>query len=107
MSGPSAQQPAAQRLLERRMVLVQRSAALRARLERDAEGLQPVFSAADRLQDAWYWLRANPLAVAAGAVVLAAWRPRRAWRLGWGAWSAWKLLQRVRAAAPLVGRLRP
>lgn len=100
MSGPPAQ-----RLLERRMALVQRSGALRERLEREAEGLRPVFSTADRLQDAWHWLRANPLAVAAGVAALAAWRPRRAWRLGWRAWSAWKLLQRVRAVAPVASRL--
>jgi hypothetical protein len=84
-------------LARRRERLVRRSARLRDALATELRVLQPALSWADRIQDAWRWLRANPLAAAAGVAALVVWRPRRA--LGWGlrAWSAWKLVQRVRA----------
>lgn len=91
-------------LARRRERLVQRTAHLRGAVTTELQALQPALSWVDRVQDAWLWLRANPLAAAAGVAVLAVWRPRRA--LGWGlrAWSAWKLVQRVRAPGPASGR---
>ncbi len=91
-------------LARRRERLVRRSAHLRGAVVTELQALQPALSWADRIQDAWLWLRANPLATAAGVAALAVWRPRRV--LGWGlrAWSAWKLLQRVRPPGPTPGR---
>jgi hypothetical protein len=91
-------------LARRRERLVRRSAHLRGAVVTELQALQPALSWVDRIQDAWLWLRANPLAAAAGVAALAVWRPRRV--LGWGlrAWSAWKLVQRVRAPGPASGR---
>lgn len=91
-------------LARRRERLVRRSAHLRGAVVTELQALQPALSWVDRIQDAWLWLRANPLAAAAGVAALAVWRPRRA--LGWGlrAWSAWKLVRRVRAPGPASGR---
>lgn len=83
-------------LVRRRERLVRRSAHLRGTVATELQALQPAFSWADRIQDAWRWLRANPLVAVAGVAAVAVWRPRRV--LGWGlrAWSAWKLVQGVR-----------
>jgi hypothetical protein len=91
-------------LARRRERLVRRSAHLRGAVVTELQALQPALSWADRIQDAWLWLRANPLAAAAGVVAVAVWRPRRALRWGLRAWSAWKLVQRVRAPAPASTR---
>jgi hypothetical protein len=91
-------------LARRRERLVRRSAHLRGKVATELQALQPALSWADRIQDAWLWLRANPLVAAAGVAALAVWRPRRA--LGWGlrAWSTWKLVQSVRAPGQASGR---
>lgn len=96
----------AEQLARRRLLLVQRSGQLRGQLDGQLQVLQPAFLWADRVQDAWRWLRANPLAVAGGVLAVAVWRPRRALGLGLKAWSAWKLLQRARAAGNTANRLR-
>lgn len=54
---------AAHRLALRRQALVTRSAALRQTLATDCQTLAPAFVAADRVQDAWLWVRERPLAV--------------------------------------------
>lgn len=92
-------------LARRRERLVLRSARLRGQLATELQTLQPALAWADRVQDAWLWLRAHPLAVAAGALTLVVWRPRRLLGLGLRAWSAWKLMQRLRSVAHGAGRL--
>ena len=87
----------AEQLAWRRQRLVLRSGELRGRLVQQLQVVRPAFVWADRLQDTWVWVRANPLAVAGGALALAVWRPRRTLGLALRAWSAWKLLQRARA----------
>ncbi len=91
-------------LARRRERLVRRSAHLRGQVVAELQALQPALSWVDRIQDACLWLRAHPLATAAGVAAVAVWRPRRV--LGWSlrAWSAWKLVQRVRAPRPASGR---
>jgi len=84
-------------LASRRERLVQRSAHLRRQAEVEVFGLQNTFTWIDRAQDAWLWLRANPLAVAGSVGLLAMWRPRRALGLGLRAWSMWRLVRRVLA----------
>lgn len=84
-------------LARRRERLVQRSTALRRHAEVEVVGLQGIFTWVDRAQDAWHWLRANPLAVAGTVGALALWRPRRALGLGLRAWSMWRLVRRAMA----------
>lgn len=84
-------------LARRREILLARSTLLRKQLVEQAVVLSPVFSTADRLQEAYWWIRAHPEALAAGALALMVWRPRKAWSLGWRAWSMWKLYQRWHA----------
>jgi len=88
----------AEQLARRRQLLVQRSGQLRGQLVDQLQVLQPAWRWADRLQDAWLWIRANPLAVAGSVLAVLVWRPRRSLGLALRAWSAWKLLQRARAA---------
>lgn len=87
--------PRARVLAHRRERLVRRSSFLRQQTEFELLGLQKTFTWIDRIQDAWHWLRANPLAVAGGVGALALWRPRRALGLGLRAWSMWRLARRV------------
>ncbi|MGE0347750.1 YqjK family protein [Hydrogenophaga sp.] len=91
-------------LAGRRERLVRRSGQLRRQVVRELQDLQPVLSWADRLYDAWLWLRAHPLVAVAGGVGLAASRPRRWLGLGLRAWSLWQLVQRLRAAGSTVSR---
>lgn len=91
-------------LARRRERLVRRSASLRGQVASELQALQPALSWVDRIQDACLWLRANPLVAAAGVAAVAVWRPRRALDWGLSAWSAWKLVQRVRAPGPASGR---
>ncbi|WP_439517709.1 YqjK family protein [Hydrogenophaga sp.] len=84
-------------LASRRERLVLRSAHLRRQAGVEVFGLQNTFTWIDRAQDAWHWLRANPLAVAGSVGLLAMWRPRRALGLGLRAWSLWRLARRLLA----------
>ncbi len=101
-----------QRLWMRRQELLHQSSELRHRLQRHAEGLAPVLRGADRAWATGVWLREHPLLPAAALVLLAWCRPRTLLRWGRRGWSAWQLLQRVRAAwdaraaalGPLFGR---
>lgn len=85
------------KLSHRRENLLARSNLLRQQIVDQSVALNPVFSTVDRLQDAWWWLRAHPEAIAAGALALVVWRPRKTWSIGWRAWSMWKLYQRWNA----------
>lgn len=95
----------AEQLARRRESLVHRSGQLRSRVAEQMQVVQPALVWADRLQDAWHWLRANPLVVAGGVLAVAVWRPRRALGLALRAWSGWKLLQRARSAGSAASRL--
>ncbi len=95
----------AEQLARRRQLLVHRSGQLRARVVDQMHVVQPALAWADRLQDAWIWLRANPLAVAGGVLAVAVWRPRRSLGLVLRLWSGWKLLQRARSVGSTASRL--
>jgi hypothetical protein len=89
----------ADKLALRRLTLVMRSTALREALADDCRGLAPVFTVADRAQDAWRWLRERPLAVllptaAVGAIWVVR-RPARLVTLPLRFWSLWRLWRRV------------
>lgn len=79
----------------RQQVLRLRSTELRGRLAADAAVLQPPLALADRVQEGWRWLRANPAAPVAALVVVAVLRPRRVWRWGWKLWWGWRTLHRL------------
>ena len=95
----------AEQLARRRQLLVLRSGRLRGQAVEQMQVVQPALMWADRLQDAWLWLRANPLAVAGGVLAVAVWRPRRSLGLALRLWSGWKLLQRVRSVGSTAPRL--
>ncbi len=90
--------PRAVLLARRRERLVLRSRLLRRQIARELDAVQPALTWVDRLQDALIWLRGNPLAAAAGSLLLAVWRPRRAAGFGMRLWSAWKFVQGLRGA---------
>jgi YqjK-like protein len=79
----------------RQQLLRLRSTELRARLAAEAAVLQPPLALADRVQEGWRWLRANPAAPVAALVVVAVLRPRRVWRWGWKLWWGWRTLRRL------------
>lgn len=95
----------AEQLLRRRESLVQRSGQLRAQVANQLQVMQPALVWADRLQDAWIWARANPLAVAGSVLAVVVWRPRRSLGLALRLWSAWRLLQRARSTSSTASRL--
>lgn len=90
--------PRAVLLARRRERLVLRSRLLRRQITTELHAVQPALAWVDRLQDALLWLRGNPLAAAAGSLLLAVWRPRRAAGFGMRLWSAWKFVQGLRGA---------
>ena len=80
----------------RQQVLLLRSTELRGRLAADASAvLRRPLAFADRVQEGWRWLRANPAAPIAAVVVVAVLRPRRVWRWGWKLWWGWRTLRRL------------
>lgn len=93
-------------LSRRRELLVQRSGHLRTQVADQLQVVQPALVWADRLQDGWIWVRANPWAVAGSLLAVVVWRPRRSLGLALRLWSAWRLLQRARSAGGAVSRLR-
>jgi YqjK-like protein len=92
-------------LARRRQMLVLRSGLLRGQVVEQMQVVQPALLWADRLQDAWIWLRANPLVVAGSVLAVVLWRPRRSLGLALRLWSGWKLLQRARAVGSTASRL--
>jgi YqjK-like protein len=92
-------------LARRRQMLVLRSGRLRGQVAEQMQVVQPALVWADRLQDAWIWLRANPLVVAGSVLAVAVWRPRRSLGLALRLWSGWKLLQRARTVGSTASRL--
>jgi len=92
-------------LARRRQMLVLRSGRLRGQVVEQMQVVQPALVWADRLQDAWIWLRANPLVVVGSVLAVAVWRPRRSLSLALRLWSGWKLLQRARSVGSTASRL--
>ncbi|NCT96728.1 MAG: hypothetical protein GXD23_05110 [Comamonadaceae bacterium] len=94
--------PRAEQLRQRHLALRRRSRTLRVRAGMQAESLHPLFGWADRVQDAWRWLRGWPpqltLPLAAVAGLWLARRPSRLVSLPLRALSLWRLWQRFGAA---------
>lgn len=81
---------------QRQQLLLARSSRLRQQLSDDVQVLQRPLALADQVRHGWRWLRAHPEVPAAGILVLAWIRPRRAWRLASRLWAGWQLWRRVR-----------
>ena len=93
----------------RKQRLLMRSADLRDRMAAHAEGLAPLFNAADQLRAAGAAVRRHPEWVAGVVVVLAIARPRFVWRWaqrGFVGWRIWKSVRHLLAPLPanLQGR---
>lgn len=82
-----------QRLLERRLALVQQSALLRERVVRHVQAVQPWLERAEQVRATWRWMRQHPLVPAALALAALWWRPRWVWRWGWRLWGGWRWWQ--------------
>lgn len=94
-------------LAARRQRLLRRSDKLRARVALRGQQLEPTFRTADRVINGLHGLRRNRslwLALGSGVAALVMLRPGAASRLGLGAWSAWQVTHRGRAA---LDRLLP
>ena len=94
----------AEALASRQRVLLVRSAELRARLATDATVLQRPLALADRVHTGWRWARAHPEALIAALVVVAALRPRRAWRWGLRVWWGWRTARRLQLRWAAIAR---
>lgn len=101
----SSEPDRAEQLARRRQKLVSRSGRLRGQVVDQLQVLQPAWTWADRLQDAWVWVRTHPMSVAGGVLAVVVWRPRRSLGLALRLWSGWKLLQRVRSLGHSSSRL--
>lgn len=87
--------PPRQALALRQQRLLLRSRQLRGDLQQQLGAWQPALTWADRIQQAWWWLRAHPLVPLSAVVTLAVLRPRRAWRWGMRLWWGWRTLRRL------------
>ena len=82
-------------LLLQRQRLQARSVLLRDRLVQQAQPLAAPLALADRLGEAWRWLKRHPEVPLAGVAALALLRPRRMMRWAGRLWWAWGALQRL------------
>ncbi len=89
-------------LQQRRRVLLAHSRALRIHIALDAQPLKRPLALADQVHAGARWLAAHPQWPAAGVVLLAALRPRKA--IGWAlrAWGGWRLWRQVRGAVQIA-----
>ncbi|HET8870241.1 MAG TPA: YqjK family protein [Aquabacterium sp.] len=91
--------PAEQDLATRKLLLQQRSAVLRELLTLQLERtVEPMFSAADKMQEGGRWVRKHPVWVGLLGAVLLVWRPRGALNMlskGVGLWQTWLRIQPV------------
>ena len=77
--------------------LLMRSAEQRQRMAVYAEGLQPVFSTADKAIAGALWLRQHPAVIAVSSAALFIFRPRFLVRLAVRGYSTWRLVQAFRS----------
>lgn len=85
-------------LVQRRVALQARSAALRERLGAHGQALQPALRVADTALSVSRWLKNRPQVVIGTLVVVALLKPGKVWRWGSGAWSVWRTVRPLVAA---------
>lgn len=88
-----------EQLAARRAQLQAQASAQRAILAQQLQRWRPPLALADRGIACARAAARHPLLIAAAAVLLVAWRPRRALGLVQYGWMAWQLLRRVRAVS--------
>lgn len=82
-----------QRLLERRLALVQESSELRECLVKHTRAAQPWLERAAQARATWQWMCHHPLVPAVLVLAVLWWRPRWMWRWGWRLWGGWRWWQ--------------
>lgn len=90
-------------LTQKKQRLLARSADLCDRMGTHAEGLAPLFRAANRLREAGTVLRRHPEWVVGAVVVVVFARPRFVWRWvqrGFVGWRMWKSVRQLLPARP-------
>jgi len=92
----SAGDPRAVALTRRQQRLLLRIAQQRGEVASAWQELQPPLVWAERVRQAWLWLRTHPEWPLAAAAVVVVLRPRRAWRWGLRLWWGWQQAQRLR-----------
>lgn len=90
--------PKAQELMRRRLLLQQRSQALRADMAQQGQALVPWLQAADTVRAVGRWVACNPLWVGVAVATMAVVRPRRTLSLGLRLWTGWQWWNRARGA---------
>lgn len=88
------QQDLERALKKQRLIL--RSAELRAALAVDAEPLQPLFAAGDRVAEGVAWIKARPQILVAAVVAVAVARPSRLLRWTRRGVFLWQAVRRLR-----------
>ncbi len=96
----NADDPRAVALAQRQQRLLLQIAQQRGEVARAWHDLQPPLLLADRVRQAWLWLRAHPEWPLAAGVALVLLRPRRTMRWGLRAWWGWRQWQRLRRWLP-------
>lgn len=99
--------PPRQALALRQQRLLQRSRRLRGELQSELAAWKPALGWADRVHQAWRWLREHPLVPLTAVATVAVMRPRRAWRWGMRLWWGWRTLRRLGLVQPLKPRRGP
>ena len=87
-------------LAQKKQRLLVRSADLRDRMGTHAEGLAPLFRAADRLREAGAVLRRHPEWVVGAVVLVVVARPRFVWRWAQRGFVGWRMWKSVRQLLP-------
>ncbi len=94
-----------ERALKKQRLLMD-SAVLREQMAVYGRGVEPVFTVVDVSRQAWAWLKARPAIPVAMAVAVFVARPRFVVRWARRAWLGWKAVERWRALAVSVDRVR-
>jgi len=83
----------------KKQILLLDCAVQRQQLSEYTTGMRPAFAVADKANNVAHWLQQHPaLSAAVGAFVLVL-RPRYVLRWSTRAWSAWRVMQRLRGRA--------
>lgn len=90
--------PKAQELVRRRVLLQQRSQALRTNLAHQGQALVPWLQAADTARAVGRWMAHNPLWVGAAVTTLVVVKPKRTLALGLRLWTGWQWWRRAQSA---------
>lgn len=80
----------------KKQILLLDCATQRQQLSEYTAGMRPAFGVVDKANGAVHWLQQHPAVSAAVGAMVVVLRPRYVWRWGTRAWSAWRVMQRLR-----------